>query len=114
MNINQMLTMQQQRKPDILLNNVNTFQQGGGNVRPSIVNNQAHQQQQQQQPQTQFNPQFTKSPSPSAQSPVVVANGPTGLVHLASHVSQMVPSPAMAPSPQMLSMQGGSQRNGNI
>lgn len=105
--------MQQQhmvRKPEMMLNaNVPFPVQVGGLVRPNMPNVQQQQQpqipqqQQQQQQGQQYN--FRKSPSPSAPSPAGLSQPP-------SHLSQMVPSPALAASPQMGSQQQ-PHRNGN-
>lgn len=110
MNLNQMLSMQQQhlvRKPDMMLNSNVPFPQQSGLVRPNMPNAQQAQQPQQQQSQQQQQPQynFRKSPSPSAPSPAGISQPP-------SHLGQMVPSPALAPSPQMPNQQQ-PHRNGN-
>lgn len=99
------------RKPDMMINSNVAFPQQGGLVRPNLPNPQQQQppqqQGQQQLPgQQQQQQYFRKSPSPSAPSPA-------GMVQPPSHPGQMVASPAMAPSPQMLN-QPQPHRNGSF
>lgn len=83
-----MLNMQQHmgRKPEMMLNNSPNMYQG-------IVRNVG--------PNQQY--AFRKSPSPSAPSPANMGQ---------AHPGQMVPSPALVPSPQMPSMMSQTPRNG--
>lgn len=86
MNLSQMLNMQQHmgRKQDMMMANSPNMYQVRGVVPPS--------------------PYFRKSPSPSAPSPANLGQ---------MHQGQMVPSPALVPSPQMPGMMP-QQRNGML
>lgn len=88
--MSQMLNMQQHmvRKPEMMISNTGNMYQGiPRNVGPN-----------QQYP-------FRKSPSPSAPSPANMGQ---------AHQGQMVPSPALVPSPQMPSMMSQQQRSGKF